>query len=161
MSKISYFIVKKKCTYLRCETSCRTWYNFNQFRFRKEVLYFLIPRSLQEGSPPVRPPGAALDPLGTQAVPRPLAKKCAPNVKSWICASAVPLVINVFSSNLNNYLNSGCSFMLFFFYNFIVLKAFITVLGEEGTFIAILKDDQYFHCSLFIVMHSIILVILC
>ena len=39
------------CTYLRCDASCRTWYNFNKFRFRKEVLYLLIPRSFKEASP--------------------------------------------------------------------------------------------------------------
>ena len=38
--------------YLRCEASCRTWYNFNQFRFRKEVLYFLIPMSFWGALPP-------------------------------------------------------------------------------------------------------------
>jgi hypothetical protein len=71
------------CMSLRCEASCRTWYNFNQFRFRKEVLYFLIPRSLRGASPPVPPPGPG--PAGA-LVPRPLANKCAPSLKTWIHA---------------------------------------------------------------------------
>jgi hypothetical protein len=65
MSTISYFIVR---TFDVKHHAGRTWYNFNQFRFRKEVLYFLIPRSfLGVSPPPVPPPGAALNPMGTYA----------------------------------------------------------------------------------------------
>jgi hypothetical protein len=82
MSKISYFI----------EASCRTWYNFNQFRFRKKVLYFLILRSFMGRTGPPFPPGAALDPL---------AKSAPPCVESWIRAWYICIYILIFSTMIS------------------------------------------------------------
>ena len=68
----------------------RTWYNFNQFRFRKEILYFLIPRSLQLASPP---PGRCPGPAGPQA---PRQEVRPPNVKSWIRGLKIHVLYSCF-----------------------------------------------------------------
>jgi hypothetical protein len=47
-----------------------TWYNFNQFRFRKEVLYFLIPMSFLGASTPI-PPALSWTRWGPRRCPDP------------------------------------------------------------------------------------------
>jgi hypothetical protein len=73
-----------------CTTSktsaCRTWYKFNQFRFRQEVLYFLIPRSFQRALPPGPPTGCCPWPAGDLRSPDSSRRSAPPNVKSWIRA---------------------------------------------------------------------------
>ena len=61
--------------YLRCEASYRTWYNFNQFRFRKEV------------------PWTRWGPMRS---PNHSPRSAPPNVKSWIRAWLVGSIKSFF-----------------------------------------------------------------
>jgi hypothetical protein len=79
MSKISYFI----------ESSCRTWYNFNQFRFRKGPIF----SNSQEL------PGANRPPPSHRVMPWTRSPKGPhPNVKFWIRAWYICIYILIFST---------------------------------------------------------------
>jgi hypothetical protein len=86
--------------YLRCEASYRTWYNFNQLRFRKEVLYFLIFMSFRGGGG-VPTPGSPHRSLpwtrwGPMRSPDHSPRSDPPSVKSWIRAWLVGSIKSFF-----------------------------------------------------------------